>query len=79
MVEPKDIDWERYHILLDIGAQREYTGAEQREYQTFLPFVEKLDAEELARSEAATDRLMKRHEETLASLDKLLRNLKIHK
>ena len=43
---------------------------------TYLPILAKLDAEEVARCKPALDRLTRRHQEILASLDKLVRDLK---
>lgn len=68
-IRKDNMDWKRYHALLDISMQRKYTDAEQAEYEAYLPILAKLDAEEAARCKPATDRLMRRHAETLASLE----------
>lgn len=70
------VDWKRYHALLDIGTQRSYTSAEQKEHDSYLPILAKLDAEESERCKPSTDRLMRKHQENLASLDKLIDGLK---
>ena len=43
----RDINWNRYHELLEIQSQRKFTTAERKEYQTYIPLVQKLDKNEL--------------------------------
>jgi len=76
MAKQYNVDWKRYHSLLDIQATRGFTDQEQAEYETYLPILAKLDAEEAERCKPATDRLMKKHEETLKSIDDLIKGLR---
>ncbi|MEK6925518.1 MAG: hypothetical protein AABW71_04765 [Nanoarchaeota archaeon] len=55
------IDWNRYHELIDIEGTRPFTDKEKREYGFYLLIVEALDKAEL-RDLPALDRLTRRHE-----------------
>ncbi len=70
-----NVNWERYHELLDIKMDRGFTKAEWREYKTYLPIVARFDAEEAARCKPIIDGLVRKHERHLKFLDKLIDDL----
>ena len=47
-----EADWKRWHALIDIRAQREFTSDEQREYDGYDAVAKQGDLEEARISEA---------------------------
>lgn len=69
-VEPR-VDWDRWHELLDIRAQRALTTSEEQEYEEYARIAAQLDAEEGRAADAALDNLVKEHERVLDSIRRL--------
>lgn len=61
-------DWDRWHELLDIRAQRALTTSEEYEYEEYARIVAQLDAEEGGAASAALDNLVKEHERVIDSI-----------
>lgn len=59
---------DRWHELLDIGAERSLSFTEEAEYLEFVEHVKRLDAEEGKVADAALDNLVERHERVIASI-----------
>jgi len=70
-----DIDWDRWHDLLDIRAERALTTSEEQEYQEYARLAAQLDAEEGRAADAALDKLVKEHERVLDSIRRLKERL----
>lgn len=65
------VDWDRWHDLLDIRAQRALTTSEEQEYEEYARIAAQLDAEEGRAADAALDNLVKEHERVIASIRRL--------
>ena len=68
------VDWDRWHELLDILAERTFTLNEMEEYNEMREVAEKLDDAEAERCEPIVDALVARHERVIASLESLARD-----
>ena len=67
------INWDRWHNLLDIQARREFTETEQREYNQYVTIVDKLDENEAAQCRPYVKALVKKHNKVISSLRQLTR------
>lgn len=65
------LNWDRWHALLDIRAQRALTTSEEQEYEEYARIAAQLDAEEGRAADAALDNLVKEHERVIASIRRL--------
>jgi len=65
------VDWDRWHELLDIRAQRPLTTSEEKEYQEYARIAARLDAEAGRTADAALDNLVEEHERVLDSIRRL--------
>lgn len=68
---PNNPDWDRWHELLDIRAERTLTTSEEQEYEEYARIAAQLDAEEGRAADAALDNLVKEHERVIASIRRL--------
>ncbi len=76
MAKYQNVDWKRYHELIDIKAKREFSDYERKEYEKYMPIIEKLDAEEARRCGPVIWRLIKKHKEEMDKIDNLTERLK---
>jgi len=62
------VDWERWHDLLDIRAQRPLTTPEGMEYERFRAIAAQLDAEQGKAAGVGLDKLCKGHMRVIDSI-----------
>lgn len=65
------VDWDRWHELLDVRAQRALTPSERQEYEEYDRIVARLDGEGGLASDAALDNLVKEHERAIETIRRL--------
>ncbi len=66
MTEP--VNWDRWHELIDLRAERPLSPTEVMEYLEFAEIAKRLDAEESKVVDAAMDKLVKKHERVIPSI-----------
>ena len=67
----RDIDWNRWHELLDAAAARALTAGETAEFDQFTDIVAALDAEEASRAGTSVAALVREHRRAVAMLERL--------
>lgn len=70
--QPVDLNWERWHELLDKGAIAPLRGVEAAEFEKMPCIVDELDASSARVGARSMDRLVERHERVLASIQELI-------
>lgn len=65
------VDWDRWHWLLDLRAQRALSASEKQEYEEYVRLARELDVKEGRTADAALGNLVKEHERVIASIRRL--------
>lgn len=66
------IDWRRWHELLNIRKNGDFSKEERREYQRYEKIVERRDSQETRRCRPYLKRLLKKHQEEIDNTERFV-------
>ena len=75
MNEIYNIDYSRWHELLDLRRTRNLSEDEQKEYSQYEKVIRELDKEEADRNRPKVEELLKQHEESIKGIKKFVNDL----